>query len=130
MNAHDFRTMVIFDKQVQFIDMLMPVLHEVNCYVTTLDVWLGEAGRDARKQLKRALKKNTCVTLLQGLLDQYYVYIPEELSNEINQFHFDCVKLENAQTQDATAQCTARLFALQDNIRTFIQHNSPVKGAR
>jgi len=120
MKAADYRTIVIFDKQIEFFDNLMPVLHEVNCYITTLDVWSGETGKAARKQFKNTLEKNACVKALQELLEQYYVYIPEDLSREINQLHFRCMILANSQVDDATVACTDLLLGLQNNIREYI----------
>ena len=120
MKANEYRAMVIFDKQVEFFEKLMPVLHEVNCYVTTLDVWCGDKGKDTGQAFKKALKKSDCVKALQELLDQYYIYVPEALSNEISQLHLQSIKLENSSTQEAIAACAELLFGLQDNIRKYI----------
>ena len=120
MKATDYRTIVIFDKQIAFFDNLMPVLHEVNCYITTLDVWSGETGKAARKQFKNTLKKNACVKALQELLEQYYAYIPEDLSSEIDQLYLRCMMLENSQADDATVACIDLLLGLQNNIRKYV----------
>ena len=120
MKANEYRGTVLFDKQVEFFEKLMPVLHEVNCYVTTLDVWCGDKGKDARQAFKKALKRNGCVKALQELLDQYYIYVPEALSNEVSQLHLQSSKLENSSTQEATAACTELLFGVQNSIRKHI----------
>ena len=122
MNATDHRAMVLFDKQVEFFDKLMPVLHNVNCYITTLEVWSGETGKTAGKQLKNTLKKDACFKALQELLDQYYIYIPEDVSSKADQLQLHCLMLQNTQLQDATAGCIDLLFGLQNDIRKYIQH--------
>lgn len=120
MKADDYRSIRLFDKQIEFFDKLMPVLHEVNCYITTLDVWSGETGKAAGKQLRKALKKDACLRALQEILEQYYVYIPEDLSSELNQLHLRCMMLANSQADDATVACADLLLGLQNNIREYI----------
>ncbi len=121
LHIRDFKSIVLFDKQIEFFDKLMPVLHAVNCYVTKLEVWSGEAGKAAGKQLKRALKKKACFKALQELFDQYYVYIPEDLSNQVDQLYFRGLELANNPREQEVKSCLELLFCLRDNIRKHIQ---------
>ena len=111
---------MLLEKQFEFFDKLHPVLHNLNCYITEIDVWLGETGKGARKTVKNASKKNTCVRVFEKLLDQYYVYIPKDLMKKAQEFHSQTDMLSRVQTQEAASLCIELLFSLRDDIREYI----------
>lgn len=43
---------VIYNKQTEFFDKLAPLLLEINGYITTIDVWLEETTKEAKKECR------------------------------------------------------------------------------
>ena len=75
---------VLYDKQIQFLDAIWPLLDQINGYITTLDVWLGERGEKAKKEVEKAAKNTSCISELDRLLKEYEMYLPSQLLDKLN----------------------------------------------
>lgn len=115
---HPFR--VVYNKQTEFFDALAPILLDMNSYITTIDVWLGETSNDAPARVEQAAKDNQAVTKLDDLLQRYYMYLPERLLKEANQLHSECMFLSSNPNTDDTYKCINLLFEFQNSIREFV----------
>jgi len=111
---------VIYDKQIEFFDKLVPIIEDLNGYITTIDVWLGETSKDAKERVQEAMENSLCVTKFGDLIQKYYMYLPEKLLKEANDMHFQCMLLGNSATQDKTFDCINRLFRFQNTIRECV----------
>lgn len=121
MKTRECRSIMLFEKQFEFIDKLHSILHKLNCYITEIDVWLGETGKSARKAVKGASKKNACVFEFDRLLDCYYAYISKDLMVKVQELSLQANMLNNIQTQEATGRCVDLLFSLRNDIREYVQ---------
>lgn len=115
---HPFR--IVYNKQTEFFDALAPILVDLNSYITTADVWLGEASIDAPSKVEHAVKNNQAVTEFDNLLQQYYMYLPEKLLDEANHLHSKCMLLSSNPNTDKTYECINLLFSFQNSIREYV----------
>ena len=111
---------VLYDKQIEFLDALPPVLDELNGYITTLDVLLGEKGEKVRAELQKAQANTTGITHLDGLIDQYHMYLPSELLLRVKKLSEECWWLEIHPDTEKTYNCINLLFETQNAIRRFV----------
>jgi len=111
---------VVYNKQTEFFDALAPILLDLNSYITTIDVWLGETSNDAPTRIKQAAENNQAVTKFDDLLQQYYMYLPEKLLKEANQIHSECMSLSSNPNTNDTYKCINLLFSFQNSIREFV----------
>jgi len=111
---------ILYDKQTEFFDKVIPVLDELNGYITRIDVWLGETGEDARKEVGKAAENSLCVTRFHELVEQYYLYLPKELLDEANRLWWECFALRELPTVEKTYKSINLLFKLQNTIRRFV----------
>ena len=115
---HPFR--VVYNKQTEFFDALAAILLDLNSYITTIDVWLGETSKDAPAKVKEAAENNQAVTKFDDLLQRYYMYLPEKLLKEANQLHSECMFLSSNPNTNDTYKCINLLFSFQNSIREFV----------
>jgi len=115
---HPFR--VVYDKQTAFFDALAPLFLRLNGYITAIDVWLGESTPEAPSRVREAVANSACVQDLEALIEQYYMYLPENLLREIKEFHGKCFALTQAPDTQLTYEAINALFALQNDIRQFV----------
>lgn len=115
---HAFR--IVYAKQTEFFDALAPILVDLNSYITTVDVWLGETSVDAPARAEEAARNNQSVTEFDDLLQQYYMYLPEKLLEEANRLHSECMFLSSKPNMDRTYECINLLFSFQNSIRKFV----------
>lgn len=115
---HPFR--VVYDKQTEFFDAVAPILLNLNSYITTIDVWLGEGSLDAAAKVVQAAQNNQAVTDFDDLLCHYFMYIPGKLLEEANQLHSECMFLSSNPNTKKTYECINLLFSFENSIRQFV----------
>lgn len=115
---HPFR--VVYNKQTEFFDALAPIILDLNSYITTIDVWLGETSSDAPEEVEKAAENNQAVTQFDDLLQRYYMYLPEKFLKEANQLHSECMFLSSNPDTNKTYKCINLLFSFQNSIREFV----------
>lgn len=111
---------VVYDKQTAFFDALAPLFLELNSYITTIDVWLGETTPEAPARVREAVDNSGSVQKLEALIDQYYMYLPEDSLRQVKDFHSKCFALTQAPSTQLTYEAIHELFALQNDIRQFV----------
>jgi hypothetical protein len=111
---------VVYDKQTEFFDRLAPLLFELNRYISTIDVWLGESTSDARKKAKEAATDNVAVTKFNELLQQYYMYLPAKLLKEAKELFFEYLHLSTSLSHKQVFDNIENLFSFQNSIREFV----------
>jgi len=115
---HPFR--LVYNKQTEFFDALAPILLDLNSYITTIDVWLGETSSDAPSRIEEAAKNNQAVTKFDDLLQRYYMYLPERFLEEATHLHSECMFLSIKPNSEDTYKCINLLFSFQNSIRKFV----------
>jgi hypothetical protein len=50
----------LHDKQIEFLDALSLLFDQINGYITTIDVWLGEKGDKAKAEVEKARQNTRC----------------------------------------------------------------------
>ncbi len=111
---------VLYDKQIEFLDALALLFDGINCYITMLDVWLGERGEKAKTKLEKAVRNTECLTQLGQLLQQYSMYLPSELLHRLNTLQEECWSLSSKRSLDKTFRCINLLFETQNFVREFV----------
>jgi hypothetical protein len=48
---------VLYQKQIEFLDALSLLFDQINGYITTIDVWVGDRGARAKVEVEKARKK-------------------------------------------------------------------------
>ena len=115
---HPFR--IVYNKQTEFFDALSPILLVLNSYITTIDVWLGETSNIANAKVKEAAGNNQSVTKFDDLIQRYYMYLPEQLLEEANHLHSECMFLSSNPNTEDTYKCINLLFSFQNSIREIV----------
>ena len=105
---------------MQFFDQVVPLFDELNGYITTIDVWLGEKGEKARIKVKEAIKNSDCVGKFSKILDDYYIYLPSGLLREARNLLSLCWELMREPTTNITYDSIQVLFSLENNIRKLM----------
>jgi hypothetical protein len=119
-NIRSYPLQVLYSKQTEFFDKLIPLLDQLNGYITTIDVWLGERGKRAAEEVRKASGNCSCVDSLATLLEQYYLYLPRELLNEAKDLRWKCFDLRQSPTLQKTEQGIDALFEFQNSVRRFV----------
>jgi hypothetical protein len=120
LQAKAHPTVVVYNKQTEFFERLNPILNEINGFITTLNVWLGETSPQAPQRVEEARENTSCLTKLENLTEQYFVYLPSDVLSEINDLSFNCMLLSNSPSIAHTDQCIEHLFAFQNKLRHFV----------
>jgi len=120
MQSKQYPARVVYDKQIEFFDLVGPILLRLNDYITTIDAWLGETSEDAKLELQKAQHNSMCLTRLMGLLDRYYVYLPKGLVEEAKELHTECFVLSSSAKMERTQDCITRLVRFQNRIREYV----------
>ena len=112
---------VLYDKQIEFLDALPPVFDELNGYITTIDVWLGEKGEKAEAEVREAVRNTAGLTHLHELLERYYMYLPSELLVRLKKLSGECWVLSSTSPDtNKTDNCIHLLFETQNAVRRFV----------
>ena len=111
---------VLYDKQIEFLDELSPLFDQINGYITTIDVWLGEKGDKAKAQVDKVASNTGCISELDQLLEKYSTYIPSKLLDKLNSLKWQCWSLSSNPNLDVTYQAINLLFEIQNLIREFV----------
>ena len=114
---------VLYDKQIEFLDALAPLFDQINGYITTIDVWMGEKGEKAKAEVEKAIRNTACLTELEQLLQRYYMYLPSELLDRLNKLSGECWSLSTRPDLNKTYNCINSLFETQNAIREFVGVN-------
>jgi hypothetical protein len=115
--SRQYPSRVVYDRQMQFFEAVGPILSDMNSYITTIDVWLGESGPGAIAQVKKATENNACLSKFYELLQRYHMYLPAALLEEANELHSECLFLSNSPDTTNTHECIHKLFAFENSIR-------------
>lgn len=111
---------VLYDKQTEFFDKLPPLLHEINGYITEIDVWLSEKTEKAKEELARASANNSCLFRFYDLVEQYHVYLPEKLISEANSLFSACFLLGQKSSYEQIDSCWKCFASFRNSIREFV----------
>ncbi len=115
---------IVYNKQIEFIDKMAPLLSEINGYITAIDVWTEEwirvKSNEAKKRREEATTNNSCITKLDELLQLYQMYLPSNVLTEANELWQKCLFLGNSVSLEKCEECISSLFSFQNNIRKFI----------
>lgn len=111
---------VLYDKQIEFVDAVTPLFDQINGFITTLDVWLGESGEKAKKTVETAAKNTAYISELDRLLEKYQMYLPSELLAKFNTLKWECWSLSNKPDLDVTFRSINLLFEIQNLVREFV----------
>ena len=115
---------IVYNKQIEFIDKIVPLLSEINGYITSIDVWTDEwirtKSNDAKKRREEAIANNSCITKLDELLQLYQMYLPSKILTEANELWQKCLLLGNSSSLEKCEECIDDLFSFQNSIREFI----------
>ena len=91
--TRQYPTQVLFNKQTEFYDKLARLLPEINGYITTIDVWLGETSADAGKRVRHYAQEAESVWQLHELIEQYFMYLPNQIVEAANKLSTECISL-------------------------------------
>jgi len=111
---------VLYSKQTEFFDKLAPLLFDLNSYITTVDVWLGESSANAKVKAKQKASENMSVTKYNDLLEQYFMYLPAKLLNQAQELHSECMILSISVTHEQANKCIDKLFDFQNSVRDYV----------
>jgi len=120
INMKNYPSKVLYDKQTEFFDKLIPVLDRLNGYIAFIDVWLGENSDDAPEKVRQGAKENQCVGELNELIEKYHFYVPKDLLDEANELWARCIDLSSYQNTENTNKCINLFFKFQNSIRKFV----------
>ena len=118
--SKSYPSKVLYDKQIEFLDALPPILDQFNSYITTIDVWLGEKGEKAKVEVQKAAQNNSCLSQLDHLLHSYQFYLPSKLLNTIHTLSGECWLLHISPDTEKTYRCINLLFEIENNVRVYI----------
>jgi hypothetical protein len=111
---------VLYDKQLEFLDALALLFDQINGYITTMDVWLGERGDKAKAEVEKARQNTGCLTELEQLFQKYSLYLPSELLDKLNLLKSECWLLSSHADLDKTFHAINLLFETQNFVREFV----------
>lgn len=120
LQLKEYPSHIIYDKQMQFFNQVVPLFDELNGYITTIDVWLGEKGEKARIKVQEAIKNSDCVGKFSKILDDYYIYLPSGLLREARNLLSLCWELMRKPTTDITYDSIHVLFSFENSIRKLM----------
>jgi len=120
LQAKAHPTTVVYTKQVEFFEKLNPILSEINGFITTLDVWLGESSPEARSRVEKARLNTASIGKLDKLTEDYFVFLPAEVLEHVRGLSFNCMMLSNSPSLDRAEGCIDELFAFQNKLRDFV----------
>jgi hypothetical protein len=113
---------IVYGKQIEFFDAAVPILGELNSYITTIDVWLGERSKEAPTKVKEAVGNNQAVTQFYYLIEKYFMYLPKKLLEEANHLYSECMILSSQPNMNKTNECI-KLKKIQ-KIEMFSHHDT------
>ena len=116
----EYPSRIIYDKQIQFIEKIIPLLDRLNGYITEIDVWLGEEGEDARVRIQEAVNNSDSVGSFSDILDDYYIYLPSGLLAEARNLRSLCWELMQKPTTDITYKAINALFGFENSMRKLV----------
>jgi hypothetical protein len=111
---------VLYNKQIEFIDAMWPLFDQINGYITALDVWLGEHGEKAKREVEKAAKNTSFISEMDRLLNRYEMYIPSGLLGKLNDLKLKCWSLSSNPDPNVTFRAINLLFEIQNLVREFI----------
>jgi hypothetical protein len=111
---------LLYAKQLEFYDKLLAIIPLINEYITTLNVWLGESGPQAQKNVLDNAALTNKFWPLQGLLDAYYAYLPNSIIESANRLLFECGLLAHNPTILRTDEAMDELDLLINVLRECV----------
>jgi hypothetical protein len=118
--SKSYPSKILYDKQIEFLDALTPLLDQINEYITTIDVWLGEKGKKAEDKVQEAVQNNSCLWDLDQLLQKYYFFLPSKLLKIIKNLGGECHLLYSKPDTNKTYQCIELLFQTTNDVREYV----------
>jgi hypothetical protein len=112
-------TQVVYAKQTEFFDKLYPILGKLNGYITSIDVYLTEKSRNEKTESQRPAINKSAVIDFNGMVEQYYAYLPMGLLEEASELFSQCMLLEISPNKKNTEECVERLLRFQNVMREF-----------
>ena len=120
---HEIRrypTEVLFNKQTEFYDKSVRDLQEVNGYITTINVWLGETSPDAKRKALEAAQKTSPIWKFHELIETFSMYLPKKILSAADELFEECSFLPHSPTIEKTEKCIGLLFSFQNTIRECV----------
>jgi len=111
---------VLYDKQIAFLDVLTSLLDGINGFITTIDVFLGEEGEEAKAKVMEVMRNTACLVELDQLVQRYYMYLPSELLDKVKTLSEECWSLASYPDLDKTYHSINLLFEIQNSVREFV----------
>lgn len=111
---------VLFNKQTEFYDKAKKVLDNVNSYITTLDVWLGETSPGAKEKVQEQKEKTEPVWEFSELMGHYSIYLPEKIIRAGHNLLEECGYLPHLPTTERTYRAIEALFSIENAIRECV----------
>jgi len=115
-----YPTEVLFSKQTEFYDKAAKILPEVNGYISTVDVWLGETSPGAKQKVSEYAKKSEAIWEFNELMESYFMFLPEKVLQAGNDLFSECMDLATSPTMQRSDRCLKLLFSFQNVIRECV----------
>ncbi|MGD0342528.1 MAG: hypothetical protein ABSA76_12560 [Bacteroidales bacterium] len=112
---------VVYNKQVEFLEKLNPVLNDLNNFITTLDVWLGEKQSEkVLKYIENARQNTNSIDNLDRLIDQFFIFLPSEILKELSELSANCRYLIESPNTETTYKSIKHLLRFQNRLRHYV----------
>jgi hypothetical protein len=112
---------VVYNKQVEFFGKLNPILNELNSFITTLDVWLGEQqSEQVLNHIENARRDTKSIDNLDRLVDQFFIFLPSEILKELSKLSANCRYLTESPNTETTYKSIEHLLGFQNRLRHYV----------
>ena len=112
---------IVYNKQIEFYELLNPILDEINGFITALDVWLGEIqSEQVLKNIENARHNTIGLDKLNQLIDQYFIFLPSEVLQKLSELLENCFYLSNSPNLEITYKSMNQLFGIRNKLRQYV----------
>lgn len=111
---------VVYNKQVEFVETIIPLLRQLNEYITNIDVWLAEGTSEGEQNALKNAEKNNIVMQFYDIIEKYEPFLPSSVIGCANSLFEECFFLSKSPTLKKTSHCINMLFDFQNGLRTFM----------
>jgi hypothetical protein len=118
LREHPFT--VLYNKQTEFLELLAPVLGNVNSFITEIDACLAGGTPGGVRKARTAASDNGILIKFDDLLQRYHAFLPAELVREAGSLLAESLRLSESPTTGQASRCMAQLFDFQNGVRGFV----------